>query len=478
MIIKRMTLTLALVFVGAFSAAADTYTFTGKAPSPDNNLWSNPQNWSPSNNVPGAADTAIIGTNTTGFNVVVDSDVTVANLTMINSSLKVIQSFTVTGIFESQYNTLFGAGSVTVNGTMNMDLLTYIENGTTVLCPFTVNGSANVNSNAVMYIGSALAVVNNGNFTLANTASLSAVSQASAVFVNQGNFYGGNATVTMSGSGCLFSNAPAGTVTAQSGCKLQFSGTLGNSGKFSPAANGTNYVSGTAQLHDGAQFNGAGVTELVNAITLDGQVTSSGNLQLGDPSASLPVLTMNGLLNVPGGGTLTWLGGTIKNATNGTGTLQIGSGGTMVVNQANYMGIQGIILTNNGTVNCTNQGLIYIGYDSEIDNTGSFNLWNDGQWYLFSSGSTGYNVATFNNYGLLEKKLGATNSASIISVPMNSPVAGNGGIIQSDQGTLQLTGGGVLGSLQGRGQIKLSNTSYLAAPKAVIGRCIRFPTSI
>ena len=88
---------LALICSGTASASATTYTWTGKAPSPNEDLWSNMQNWSPSNNVPGAGDTAIIGNPATGAGagvVIVDSTVTVANLTMVTSVLNVTGSLT------------------------------------------------------------------------------------------------------------------------------------------------------------------------------------------------------------------------------------------------------------------------------------------------------------------------------------------------------------------------------------------------
>jgi hypothetical protein len=465
-----MPFVFALACLGATPALAAVYTWTGKAPAPDNQDWANVQNWSPSNSVPGAGDTAIIvPVNSSGFTVKVDQSVTVANLTVITSILQGGGSLAVSGNMEAQNASLGCAGGITITGTgtLNVDPVAGIPvyNTTTLACPLTMNGTATVSSNGVLQINGGITAINNHNFILADGAQLSLASSG-AWFINNSSFVGGNAICSTGSS--IFSNAPSGYITASGGSELKFHGTLADNGSFSPAPNGVIYVDSATALHAGAQFTGAGVTELVGAITLDGQVSSGGNLQLGDPASSLPVLTMNGLLEVSSGGGLTWLGGTLQGVgTSVTGTIQIDNGGTMLLNQYNYMAIRNIIVTNSGTINCTNQGTVYIGYNAEIDNAGSFNLWNDGDLSPFVSGTAGYNLATFNNYGTLEKQLGATNYYSIIGIPVNSGVVANGGIIKADQrATLLLNAGGVIGTLQGQGQIRLTGGTFLASPNA------------
>ena len=87
--IRSVVFVFTLVSLCANRMLATTYTWTGKAPAPNNQLWSNVQNWSPSNSVPGAADTAIIPTVAgSGFVVTLDVPVTVANLSAVSAIIR------------------------------------------------------------------------------------------------------------------------------------------------------------------------------------------------------------------------------------------------------------------------------------------------------------------------------------------------------------------------------------------------------
>lgn len=441
------------------------YTWIAKAPSPNDHSWSDARNWSPTG-VPGDGDSASIGNTINGFQVTVDATPTLANLTLINDVISTTGPLTVNGTFESQYNTLQGGGNIVVNGSMNMDLITLVWNETTVLCPMTINGSATVNSHVTMVFGNGATVVNNGTFTLANNANLA--NSGGKSFINNGNFLGGNSTVTADGSS-LFSNTPAGFIGTTSGTnKLQFSGTLANSGAFVPAGNGTIHVAATTALHNGTQFGGSGLTELVGTTTLDGQVTVPGSMQL-----SLPGLTLNGLLEVPGGGSLTWLGGTIQGVgTNVTGTIQVDNGATMTINQLTYMGLLNVIVTNSGVITISDPngaGQINLGYNARIDNSGNFDFLGDGDLQTLNSGNPGYNVATFNNFGTMEKNGGTNFTTVTIPVNCNSGSGFTGGVIRADQGTLQLGAGGILVNLAGTARVKLSGGTFSVATPGTFG---------
>src|ERR1017187_1288894 len=112
--IRSMPFVFALLCLCTASAVADTYTWTGKAPAGHSQDWFNVQNWSPSNNVPGAGDTAIIvPVNGSGFIVNVDSSVTVDNLTVITSVLQGGGSLTVNTAMECQNAALSPGGGIT-----------------------------------------------------------------------------------------------------------------------------------------------------------------------------------------------------------------------------------------------------------------------------------------------------------------------------------------------------------------------------
>ena len=454
-------------------AIGTNYTWIAKAPGGFEHNWSDARNWSPTG-VPGTGDSVSIGSTVLGYQVNVDvGAVTLANLTMVGSTLTTTGPLTVNGTFESQHNNLNGGGSLVVNGSMNMDLVTFVDNATTALIPVTINGSATatVGANVVMHVGNGVTVVNNGAFTLASTAALSLDNSGANTFINKGYFSGGNSTVTTSGSS-VFSNAPSGSIGTTSGTnKLQFSGILANSGAFVPA--GTIYVAAETALHNGTQFGGSGLTEVVGTTTLDGQVTVPGSLQLGDPGAPLAGLTLNGVLEVTGGGSLTWLGGTIQGVgTNLTGTIQVDNGATLNIYQLTYMSLQNIVVTNSGLFNISNPnegGTIFLGYNARIDNSRFFNFLSDGDFETLTSGTPGYNVATFNNSGTMEK-VGGTNF-TVIGIPVNCSFGpGNiGGALQVDAGTLQLAAGGVLVKLSGTGRVKLSGGSFSVQALATFG---------
>src|ERR1039457_276051 len=218
--IRSMPFVFALWCLCTAPAVADTYTWTGKAPAGYGQDWFNVQNWSPSNNVPGMADTAIIvPVNSSGFIVNLDQNVQVGSLTLISGTIQGTNSLKTFGTFECQSAILSPAGGLTISGGLNVDPIDNNHKTMEVDCPVTINGSATINSNTIFKIGGAFTVVNAGNFTLAGGGQLNLGPGSGATFVNNNLFYAGNA-ICSSGSS-IFSNAPSGSVIVDSGATMQ-----------------------------------------------------------------------------------------------------------------------------------------------------------------------------------------------------------------------------------------------------------------
>jgi hypothetical protein len=81
----RVPATLALAFVIAYSSRAAT-TFLWNVPSPSANNWNVNANWNPSTGNPGAADTAIFGTN--GLS---PDQFTANNVVSVNTTVNTLQ---------------------------------------------------------------------------------------------------------------------------------------------------------------------------------------------------------------------------------------------------------------------------------------------------------------------------------------------------------------------------------------------------
>jgi hypothetical protein len=117
--IRSVPFVFALWCLCTVPAVADTYTWTGKAPAGHSQDWSNVQNWSPSNNVPGISDTAIIvPVNSSGFIVNLDQNVQVGSLTLINGTILGTNSLKTFGTFECQSSILSPGGGLTIIGSL------------------------------------------------------------------------------------------------------------------------------------------------------------------------------------------------------------------------------------------------------------------------------------------------------------------------------------------------------------------------
>jgi hypothetical protein len=427
--------------LGPASAFAADYTFTGKAMAPHNEDWSQAENWDPTNGPPGDGDTVTIGTSDNGFFVNVDSAVTVESVTVISSILQGGGSLSVSGDMECLYAQLMPGGGITVEGGLFVEPVPDIPDyrTTTLSCPMTLDGTSIIYSNAVLQFGAAVALINNATLNLQGGAQLVLLADPGSTFINNGGLdavLGGTAIVSTSDS--LFSNGPTGSVIVSSGTTLEIQGTLADSGIFNVDSNALIIDSANTAFHDQASFDGAGTMLLEGGdSTLDGTVTIHGNFLMG--SNSVPVITMNGTLEVGSDGTFEWLGGGLTGVeTNVTGTILIDTNGVMEINNLNGLTLKNVVVTNNGFINWVDSGVLFMGYNAQIVNAGFFIAFADGQLQPLSDGSPGFNVASVQNIeGTFEKQLGSTsnNAATTIGIPFYS------GDVTVYEGNLSFTAG-------------------------------------
>ena len=450
-------------------ANGTNYTWTGKAGNQD---WFNVQNWSPSNGVPSVGDTAIIvPVNSSGFIVNVgSSSITVDSLTVITSMLQGGGSLTVNTAMECQNAVLSPAGGITIGGTLTVDPVPNIPvyNTTTLSCPLTMNGLAMINSNGILQYGAAVSLVNNGTFILNGSSRLSLPTTAGATFINKSSFFCLGGLANVNGGLSVFSNAPSGNVTVGSGATLQFQGTLAESGTFQPSANGSIIDTASTAFHNGAVLGGQGTTLLASGShTLDGTVTVSGNFQMG--TNGIPVITLNGTLEVVQGGNFALLGaGLVGVGTNVTGTILIDTNGVMQINNLNGLTLKNVIVANNGSINWMDSGVLFLGYNAQINNGGLFNVFGDGGLEPLANGSPGYGVATFNNgNGTFQKQQGSTNSnaATTIGIPFY-----DGGVIVEEGNVAFAVGGSIdTWEVASNGAVQLKGGTYSLKSEIGIG---------
>jgi len=392
MIIRTILLALALVcHCARLTRAGNTYTWTGDAPAPANQSWSDPRNWTPSGGPPTTGDTAVI--NSPGVGTInINAPVTVANFSAIRTILRGGASLTVSDTLETQGSDLGPSGGITTTGSGTFIVDAGIA--TTLSSSLTINGSATIQSGGNLIIASKSTVINNRYFTLADGATLTLMTP-NALFVNNSSFTAGNSICYANSS--LFSNAPSGYVYASANKTLQLQGNIANSGEFQPQTGALINVSTGAALHDKSSFTGPGTNLLSGVNTLDGQVRVPGNLQFNGNT-----IILNGTLEVAANASFVWLAGTLSGIdTNVTGSILVDAGGYMELNSQNGLNLRNMVLTNGGTTAWTYSGTVFMGFDARIDNNAIFNINGDGTIAPLPNGTGDFNKASFNNFGLL-----------------------------------------------------------------------------
>ena len=205
--------------------------------------------------------------------------------------------------------------------------------------------------------------------------------------------------------------------------------------------------------------------------TLDGTVTVQGNLQLGSDT-STPVLALNGYLEILANAHFNWLGGTLSGArTDVTGTIHVNANGVntgMMLMNGNTLTLKNCIVENDGFLVWSNNATVYMGYNAQIANYYYFQIYGDGTLSPLTSGTAGYGLAELLNYGRLEKRAGAFNSATVFFVPIHDTHDVDN---ISDAGNIHFNGGGQIGywALLGQGNIELSGGDFIVKQSTFSG---------
>ena len=417
--------------------------------------WSNATNWNP-NQVPGAADTALI-TNTTGtFTVTVDTNVAVSSLTVGGGASGVQGLNIASGATLSVGGTVNTAGNgpvmVATNGVLNLastlNLFSGLTNAGTVNMTNTFVSVFNFSNptaqgGIINQAGGLIDIRGDANI-------LPAFGGGEGYVINQGTLrksLGFSSTINLSNfdnsmgsvdaeSGTLvlekFQGALAGTFNAATGTIISFSG--GTSA--APLAPGTPLVLGGAGLY---QFV-TGVLFLPADI-IPGLVLNGGALELGAnfQGGTITNLAMDGIAltgtNVISG---------IMSVTNSTltGTFTVTNGGVLNANEALVSGLNlnsGLTILNGGAVRVVGNGLV-------INYNGSSNIL--ASLTIASGGFLGMDGFSANL--LLEGPL--TNSGTLnvtnndIFINNDGSAAIRGGLFNQAGGVIGLHGsGGIAG---------------------------------
>ena len=393
---KRILL-FVILCIGLNSFAQTTWTGAGA-----NSNWNNIANWN-TNLVPTASDDVIIPdgssviVNVSSFvkSIVVQGTSTITinqNFSFTNAS-----SFSANTIVNWNNNSLYGGGTLTNNGTVNL----------------TTSGSR--------YVSGGTTIINNGLFTMPAA----------------GYFYLYDTSI--------FNNTSNGTFDIQSDAILSYSGTLHNFTNAGLLKKST--TSGSAQIQCILTNTGnISVESGTLSLTALPKTFNSGIYNVTNGGE----LTLNALTNI--NGTLT---GTLNGALNWSSDLSVSGSATFnftganAVNWNNSSLLGGGNLTNESTIILTTGGSRYISGNTTLTNKSLVTMPANGYLYLydtsvFNNTSTGIfdfqsdavlsysgTAHQFNNTGLIKKSITA-GSAQIQCILINT------GTINVESGTLSM----------------------------------------
>jgi uncharacterized repeat protein (TIGR01451 family) len=430
-LVLRVTLALALaatwiLLPGASPVQAATCTWTGAV----DNDWANPGNWTGCGAVaPGSGDTAIINAGT----VNVGSDVTVLGLALSSGALAGSSILTVTEVMTWTGGTMTGSGMTIIAAEADLSLSggygksldgRVLDNQGTAAMVGT--GNLDLQNGAIFS--------NTGTFDLQVDLSIIDNGGADPTFNNVGVFRksGGGGTSQVQ---VVFNNG--GTVEAQSGT-LQLTGDGDHSGAFDVASvavlqfsDGTHILDASATIAGAGDVTFSSGTNIISGtITgLSGLLSLSGGMLYLDGSASVPAVhlssgTLAGSSILTVTEVMTWTGGTMT----GSGMTVIAAGADLSLSGGYGKSLDGRVLDNQGTVTMVGTGNLDLLNGAIFSNTGTFDLQVD-QSIVDAGG------ATFNNAGIFGKSGGGGTSQMQV-------VFNNGGTVEAQSGTLQLTGDG------------------------------------
>ncbi len=422
--------------------------------------WSNASNWS-TGNVPTASNDAVIDANGT-YQVTLDvapafnsltigggatgtqtlADTTTRDITFTNPG-----TITSSGALTLSSGRLLGAAVLTVNGTLNWDGDSEIQNtvavasgasmnlggvGTRYVNGGTINNSGTINwagtDNISVYNGGVINNLSGGLFLATNDQQIyQHCCTAGQAFNNAGTFR----KTTATGSTTILNNGfnNTGTVDIQSGTFVPSSGGT-SSGIFNATAAGAFlFNNSTYNLTTGATLTGSGNFQIAagqlnvsaSGISVDHITMTGGNLNI----------TATGAVSTSATGVIDW---TADATLSGAGALTITTGGTLNFSGSGTRYIAGGTLNNNGTINWSGANNLSVYASGVINNlgTGLFSVKNDQQIYQHCCTA----AQAFNNAGTFRKTV-ATGTTTILSNGFN-----NAGTVDIQSGTFNPSSGG------------------------------------
>ncbi|WP_370002460.1 hypothetical protein [Winogradskyella sp.] len=416
---KRILLLIVFGISSTIAIAQTTWTGLGA-----NTNWNNTDNWD-TNMVPTASDDVIIPT---GFTVTLNVVGTVQSLDVqgnstfdINTNLTFSQPSTFGSGTTINWNagTLLGSSAVlTNNGTINTFASNVTLGGGTTLSN---EGQINITGAGDIFIATGGLLINETSGTLSMLENGGNVSETGAG-INQFN-----------NLGLVVVNLPDLTDQVTINCDFNNSGTIQVDSGILNFSNAT--VGG--QVLMGGIYNVASgcALELDNEITLTGTLTGNLNgdfilrstvrINIGDTAS----------FDFSGNATVTWSSGQFF----GGGTLiNVSTINTVTGNV--FVGV-GTTLSNQGQINLTNTGDIFIVTDGVLDNTssGTISMLENGANISESGGG----INQFNNNGLILVDLPNPNDQVTINCEFNN----NDSTIQVDSGILNFSNATVGGQI-------------------------------
>jgi hypothetical protein len=410
--------------------------------------WSHTNNWSP-NQVPGSASTAVI-TNAGNYTVTLDVSPTVAGLVLgaTNGATEQIlsmggQTLTVNGPIQvnsqGQFNLAIGAlaGTNVLTGTLTWSGGGISGNTTVASNSFFnivagggngFNGLVLTNNGTVTWTNTTLYGLNSNNAQIYNYGLWNAQSDnlfqggnggGKTLFDNFGTFLkSGNAGTTTLDAGVVFNNT--GTINVESGTLLIEGGGTSTNGDFVTSGSGTLNLYGYSFTNTNT-FTGIGTYVAGGATTIGGTIV----------------------------GTLTWDGGSLS------GVMTVPSNSVLNIVSGGGNGLNGLVFTNNGTVNWTNATLY--GLNSNNAQIYNYGLWNAQSDNLFQGGNGG-GTTLFDNFGTFLKS--GTGGTTTLDAGV---VFNNMGIVNVESGMLDIGGGTSSGggfTTAGGTSIVFTSTAY------------------
>ncbi len=348
---------------------------------PASGNWNLAANWNCSA-VPGAADTAIIGSGRTAS---ILGGTQAASTTVQNAGTVALNDNAGLTLQGSNQNT----GSITLNSVGNFSDLR-INGATSFNGSGTISASNSLNNRVLaangvgdvftlgsgqsftgagsIGAGGALGVVNNGSIVATLSAGITLNVQGGVT--NNGLLRGDGAALLIQGS--TVTQGAGGSLHAINNGVVRLSGSTITGGSFSSASGGAIATAGGSFTNRLANVTNTGTLNIVDnsGLTLDGTLTNNGNLNLRS-AGNYSELMVNGAQTINGTGTVTLSNGQNNRIGGANGSLTLGSGQTLQGAGSIGAGSDNFVFNNAGTVVATESTALLINATGGVNNTGT-----------------------------------------------------------------------------------------------------------